>query len=66
MKSTAVDVVLLTHAEVAQLLRLSPRTVDRMRQEGTIIPPVKLNRQLRWLKSELIEWLQAGCPKVGR
>ncbi len=66
MKSAAVDHVLLTHAEVAQLLRVSPRTVDRMRQEGTIIPPVKLNRQLRWLKSELIEWLQAGCPKVGR
>jgi predicted DNA-binding transcriptional regulator AlpA len=66
MRPTAVDHLLLTHAEVAQLLRVSPRTLDRMRQEGTVIPPVKLNRQLRWLKSELIEWLQAGCPKVGR
>jgi predicted DNA-binding transcriptional regulator AlpA len=66
LKSAAVDHVLLTHAEVAQLLRVSPRTLDRLRQEGTVIPPVKLNRQLRWLKSELIEWLQAGCPKVGR
>lgn len=66
MKSTAVDHLLLTHAEVAQLLRVSPRTVDRMRQEGTIIPPVKLNRQLRWLKSDVLQWLQDGCPKVGR
>jgi excisionase family DNA binding protein len=62
----APEYALMTIAEVAELLRVSQRTVDRMRQEGTIIQPIKVGRQLRWRKSEILQWIDDGCPKVGR
>jgi excisionase family DNA binding protein len=58
------DDVLLTEAEVADLLRVSPRTVRRWRNEGTGPPALRVGRRIRYRRSAVEAWLdrrdQAG------
>lgn len=53
---------LLNAADVAKVLRVSERTVWRMRDAGRLIEPVRLGRSCRWRAEELTEWMGAGCP----
>lgn len=55
----------LTRTEAAGLLRVSPRTWDRLRAR----PDFPAGRRLgpgtaRWLESELLEWLRAQPAAV--
>lgn len=58
------DDVLLTEAEVADLLRVSQRTVRRWRNEGTGPPALRVGRRIRYRRSAVEAWLdrrdQAG------
>ena len=48
---------------VAKLLSCSPRTVWRLRDRGSIPPPVILARGIvRWRRSTLIRWLDEMQP----
>jgi len=47
---------LLTVNEVAKLLRLSPQTLYKMLEQGTI-PAVKVGCQWRFERSKIREWL---------
>ncbi len=59
---------LLTAAEAAQILRVSPRRIYDMAREG-ILPPgvaIRLGRELRISESRLAEFLEAGgCALAG-
>ena len=49
---------LLTVGEVAALLRLHPKTIERMVREGRI-PSLRLGGRLRFRPSDIVSWLAA-------
>ena len=57
-----VEPLLLTAAQVADLLGVSTRTLWRLRSAGSVPAPVKLGGSVRWRGSELHQWIDAGCP----
>ena len=54
--------LLLTVEELAQLLSLSERTLWRLRSAGALPKPVKLGNSVRWVRVEIQNWIEAGCP----
>jgi len=58
----AIIMELLEIKEVAGILRVSPRMVWQMRDGGRIPQPVKVGRLCRWRRSDIEEWIAAGCP----
>ena len=57
--------VLLTEAEVAELLRVSERTVRRWRAEGTGPPAVRVGKAVRYRRRAVDEWLERPDRQVG-
>jgi len=57
---------LLDVQAVAALLVCSARHVYRLSDAGRMPAPVRLGALARWRRSELIDWLAAGCPNVRR
>jgi excisionase family DNA binding protein len=51
------DDVLLTEAEVAEMLRVSQRTVRRWRNEGSGPPALRVGRRIRYRRSAVEAWL---------
>ena len=57
----------LTVKGIAQTLKVSIRHVERMEAAGNLGPsPVRLGRVKRWIKSEILDWIRAGCPSRDR
>jgi excisionase family DNA binding protein len=55
---------LLIGAEcLANLLQLSTRTLWRLVHAGKIPAPLRIGRSVRWKRSEIEQWIEAGCPK---
>lgn len=57
---------LLSVRDVAALLNCSIRTVRRLNDAGRMPPPIRLGTLLRWQRSELLDWIKAGCPRAWR
>ncbi len=52
-----IDDQLLTLSEVADFLRLAPRTIQRYRSAGKFCEPVKLaGHTPRWWRSKVVNW----------
>lgn len=51
---------------LAVRLSCSTRHVRRLAATGRIPRPIKLGALLRWLKSDIDQWLAAGCPAYGQ
>jgi excisionase family DNA binding protein len=49
---------LLTVREVADLLKVSVSTVERMTRRGEGPPSVKFGRSRRWLRRDVERWLE--------
>ena len=63
MSQTLVPLALvLTVSDLAEQLRTSDRTIHRLNSCGKIPKPHRLGGQLRWNRSEILAWLQAGMP----
>ena len=58
----AVNAELLDVQAVAALLGCSSRHVYRLADAGKMPKPLKLGALVRWRRTELISWLDAGCP----
>ena len=58
--------VLLAVDDVAALLAASPRIIRRMADAGQMPSPVRLNSLVRWRRSDIDDWLAAGCPRCDR
>ena len=54
--------LLLTAAQVADLLGVSTRTLWRLPSAGSVPAPVKLGGSVRWRGGELHRWIADGCP----
>lgn len=53
---------LLNVNQVARFLGVSTRQVWNLRTEGLLPQPVRLGRSSRWRRTELVAWVDAGCP----
>jgi excisionase family DNA binding protein len=62
--STIPATVLFSVRHVAELLGISTRQVYRLSDAGKMPRPIKLGGMVRWLKSELDEWLIDRCRPV--
>jgi excisionase family DNA binding protein len=54
--------VLLDVRAVAHLLGCSSRHVYRLADSGRMPPPVRVGALVRWRRTDLDNWLAAGCP----
>ena len=60
---TGVPSELLTVREVAYLLgRCSLRHVYRLSDANRMPRPIKLGALTRWRRTEILNWIAAGCP----
>jgi excisionase family DNA binding protein len=57
---------LLDVKDVSGLLRCSSRHVYRLADAGKMPRPVKLGALVRWSRRTIEQWIQEGCPAVGR
>ncbi len=55
---------LLSAAEAAEVAGVAKRSWWRYVSSGKAPAPVRLGGAVRWRRSELAEWIQAGCPRV--
>lgn len=56
--------LLATAAQVAELLKISTRTLWRLRSDGNIPEPVRIGGTVRWRVDEIKNWIAAGCPPL--
>lgn len=56
-----VEPLVVTVDEVAKMLRLSKRSVWRLRSAGVLPAPLRLGNSVRWLKSDIDAWIAGGC-----
>ncbi len=56
------DVRLLTVRDVAALAQVSTRQIWRLRDTGKLPMPVRVGSQIRWRRSDILEWIVDGCP----
>ncbi|UCD49796.1 MAG: helix-turn-helix domain-containing protein [Phycisphaerales bacterium] len=47
---------------LARHLGFSERTVRRLDSSGRLPAPVRIGRSVRWLRSDIEGWLDAGTP----
>lgn len=52
----------VTTQEMCALLHISERTLARRRSRGEILAPLPGTGRPRWLRREVEDWVQAGCP----
>ncbi len=56
--------LMMTADELAETLCVSKRQVWRLKAKGDIPKPVNIGRSVRWRRSDILEWIDAGCPAV--
>jgi len=52
----------LTSADLAKELGISQRHLHTLNQSGKIPKPFRLGISVRWARSEIEHWLNAGAP----
>ncbi|MFO0848328.1 MAG: hypothetical protein U0871_07200 [Gemmataceae bacterium] len=55
---------LLTRRELANVLRISTRTLDRLRAAGLVLDPLPGPGHPNWEAGEVGDWLKAGRPSA--
>lgn len=55
---------LLTVDEIAALIKVSNRTVWRLRSSGQLPEPIRVGGGVRWRQFDINEWITRGCPKM--
>ncbi len=57
-----IPIQLLTVDDVADILKVSPRTIWRMRSSRQLPKPVKIGGGIRWRQPDIETWISEGCP----
>jgi predicted DNA-binding transcriptional regulator AlpA len=52
----------VTAAELAQLLRISTRTLWRLRSARKMPEPIRFGGAVRWRIDVIQDWIDQGCP----
>lgn len=56
--------LLIDMNQVAKLLKVSPRTVNKMEHCGEMPKAIRIARVVRWGYDEINQWIAAGCPRA--
>ena len=48
--------------DLAKLLGVSVRQVWRLNSMGKLPKPIRIGGSVRWLRSQIISWLELDCP----
>jgi excisionase family DNA binding protein len=54
--------LMMTAEELADTLCISLRQVWRLKAKGDLPKPVTIGRNVRWRRSDILQWIEAGCP----
>jgi len=54
--------VLMTADDLAAALRISTRTLWRLRSASKLPQSIRLGGSVRWRASDIEAWIAAGCP----
>ena len=54
--------LMVSKRQATELLQISTRTIDNLRQEGRMPQPIQIGRAVRWNRAGLVAWVDAGCP----
>jgi predicted DNA-binding transcriptional regulator AlpA len=58
--------ILVTAAELAEMLRVSKRTLWRQVSARQVPQPVRIGAAVRWRLEEIKKWIADGCPTPER
>lgn len=56
------DSLLLNARDAARLCGVSPATWHRLTSAGKNPPSLKIGGSVRWRRSDISSWIDAGCP----
>lgn len=62
MSINTTESILVTADDVAAMLKISTRTLWRLRSTGKLPQPIRLGGSVRWRASDIDAWIAAGCP----
>lgn len=54
--------LMMTADELAETLCISLRQVWRLKAKGDLPKPVAIGRNVRWRRSDIVQWIEEGCP----
>ncbi|QDU57514.1 helix-turn-helix transcriptional regulator [Aeoliella mucimassa] len=54
--------MMMTAEEIAHCLQVSVRTIWRLKAKGDLPKSVKVGRAVRWRRSDILTWIEQGCP----
>lgn len=57
--------LLLTIDDVAHLVRMSIRQIQRWKSAGWFPQELNIGGNVRWRRADIEAWVAAGCPKLG-
>lgn len=57
------DPQLIDVKRVAAILKVSKRTVDRLRKRNEMPQPLEIGGSLRWQLQTIRFWIDQGCPR---
>ena len=55
--------LLLSTTHAAELIGCSKQALRNWHLFGRVPVPTKIGNRLYWKRAELVEWIEAGCPK---
>lgn len=55
--------LLLTVDDVARLLKVSVRSVYRLKSAGYLPKATEVLGSTRWRRADIVAWVAAGCPR---
>lgn len=55
--------VLLTKKDLAFQLRVSDNHIDALERTNRLPPSIKMGSGKRWKSTEILDWIEAGCPR---
>jgi excisionase family DNA binding protein len=59
---TSLETIMLDIHQVAKMLTVSPKTVERMLLRGEFFAPVRFGRERRWSKAAVQKWVADQQP----
>lgn len=57
--------VLMTRLEVADLLRCTPRGLDKMVRRGAFLAPSKIGKLVRWKRDKVLDFIDGAVNAQG-
>lgn len=55
------ECVLIDQKQLAEMLSISRRTVQRMISRGKLPAPIRIGKMVRWKLQDIKKWIANGC-----